>query len=289
MYQSSLKYLRCVYCHSKLDVEIFDQTDEIHEGILNCIQCKRQYPIISSIPIILKTFPAYFSIRTKLGGDLMLRAKNKTLKNFVKNILTKVNAQDDTSKLEENWVGIYKKSKDSIFYSKIGNIIKILPKSTLSVEHGCSIGIITHQLAKYGDYTFGIDKSFYAIEQAKKNKTKNCDFLVADSLCHPFGKTKFDTVLGLNLLELIEPKELLDVLARQTRRFLIMSDPYDYERGKKSVKERWDEKTLRNEITKKGFKISDKTRKPSYFDWNLTVNPRLNLWYKVDVIVAKKH
>lgn len=289
MRQSSLQYLRCVHCHSKLEIIVFDQTDEIDEGMLKCIRCKKQYPVISSIPIILENFPAYFSIRTKLGGDLTLRAKNRILKNFVKNILKKVNAQDDTSKLEENWVGIYKKSKDSVFYSKIRNIIKTLPKSALSIEHGCSTGMITHQLAKYSDYTFGVDKSFYAIEQATMNKPKNCDFLVADSLCHPFGKTKFDTVVGLNLLELIEPKELLDILSKQTRRFLIMSDPYDYERGKKSVKERWDEKTLRSKITMKGFKISDKTKKPSYFDWNLTVNPRLNLWYKVDVIVAKKH
>jgi uncharacterized protein YbaR (Trm112 family)/2-polyprenyl-3-methyl-5-hydroxy-6-metoxy-1,4-benzoquinol methylase len=289
LHQSTLDYLRCVHCQSPLDIVIFDQTDEINEGILKCIQCKKQYPVISSIPIILQDFPVYFSIRTKLGGDLLLKAKSMVLKNFVKNILQKIKAQDNTSKLEENWVKIYKQSKDSIFYSKIANLIKTLPKSKLTIEHGCSIGIVTHQLAKKSDYTFGVDKSFYAIEQAKKNRIQNCDFLVADSLCHPFGKTKFDTVVGLNLLELIEPKELLDILSKQTKRFLIMSDPYDYERGKKSVKEKWDEKMIRKNIIMKGFKILTKTKKPSYLDWNLTVNPRLELRYKVDVIVAKKY
>lgn len=219
----------------------------------------------------------------------MLRAKSKIMQDFVKNALKKTKTQEDTSSLEENWVKIYQKSANTSFYSKITRLLNGLPESNLSIEHGCSIGTVTHNLAKKSKRAFGIDKSFYAIEQAQRRKTKNCDFFVADSLCHPFGKTKFDTVVGLNLLELVEPDDLLGVLTKQAAKFLIMSDPYDYERGKKSVKKRWDEKMLRKQIAMRGFSVSGKTKKPSYLDWSLTVNPRLELKYKVDMILAKRH
>ena len=36
-----------------------------------------------------------------------------------------------------------------------------------------------------------------------------------------------------------------------------------------------------------GFKISAKTKTPSYFPWNLRLGPRVVLNYKVDLVVAK--
>ena len=37
-----------------------------------------------------------------------------------------------------------------------------------------------------------------------------------------------------------------------------------------------------------GFKINTKTKNPSYIPWNLKLNPRATLNYKVDLIIGKK-
>ena len=219
----------------------------------------------------------------------MLKAKTQKIQSLIKGSLQKIKqAQDDITDLEKHWVSIYKKSEKSLFNAKIKNAIQKLPKSKLVLEHGCSIGTISEQLAKRSEYVFGIDKSFFALSEAKKRQIKNCDFFVADSLSSPFGYKKFDIVVALNVLELIEPSELLKILKLQTRRFLMLSDPYDYERGKKSVKIKLDEKSIRTKLAQMGFKLLHKTQKPSFIPWQLNVNSRLELHYKVDLIIAEK-
>jgi 2-polyprenyl-3-methyl-5-hydroxy-6-metoxy-1,4-benzoquinol methylase len=162
--------------------------------------------------------------------------------------------------------------------------------SGLALEHGCSIGHMTQYLAESSNFAFGIDKSFYAIKEAKKSKQKNLDFFVADSLVQPFGKTRFDKVLVLNLFELIEPKRLLKLLANQVGRcgILVLSDPYDFERGQKSVKEPIYADSLREEVRKYGFTISKETREPSFIPWNLKLNERASLNYLADLVIVSK-
>jgi len=163
-----------------------------------------------------------------------------------------------------------------------------LPKSNLAIEHGCSIGTISKFMAKNNDITFGIDNSFSAIFAAKKNQIKNLDFFVADSLEHPFGNLKFGLVVALNLLELIEPIKLVKIVSRQTKGTLILSDPYDYDRGKFSVTNPVTPTVLRKELKKHGFRISSNTMKPSFIPWNLSLNQRTRLDYRVDLVVCKK-
>ena len=289
MHQSSLPYLRCVKCGHKLELEIFEKKNEVDEGVLSCVQCSGNYPIIFSIPFLVEDLSSYFSIRPKLGGYLLLHAKNPKIKLLVKKSLQKIkHAEEDTTDLEKNWAVIYEKSRHSSFQIKVKNFIRMLPRCTSVIEHGCSIGTISEILAKYHGQVFGIDKSFFALLEAKKRKIKNSDFFLADSLMPPFGDNKFDLSVALNVLELIEPLKLLKIITHQTRRFVILSDPYDYERGKNSVKEKLDAKSLRMNLTKMGFKFLQNTNKPSFIPWKLIVNDRLELNYNVDLILAKK-
>jgi hypothetical protein len=140
-------------------------------------------------------------------------------------------------------------------------------------------------LSKKCQQAFGIDKSFYALLEAKKRKIKNCDFILSDSL-HPPFRNNFDLIVALNVLELIEPIELLSVISKQASKFVLLADPYDYERGKNSVKVKLDAKSLRMKLNETGFKFLQNTGKPSFIPWELRVNPRLELRYKVDVILA---
>jgi len=218
----------------------------------------------------------------------MLRAQSQAIKSLIKKSLQEIkHVGDDTTNLEKNWVNIYKNSKRSSLEAKIKNIIQKLPRCNSVIEHGCSIGVTSEILAKHNERVFGIDKSFFALLEAKKRKIKNSDFFVADSLLHPFGHKKFEMVIALNVLELIEPLELLKIIGLQSRKFVILSDPYDYERGKNSVKVKVDEKSLRSQLTRMGFKFLQNTNKPSFIPWKLIVNHRLELNYKVDLIIAE--
>ena len=245
--------------------------------------------MISSVPFMLDNFSSYLSIRMALGGQLMLMAKSQKMKSFVKKALGKINrASEDTSNLERNWTVIYKRSMGSKFYARVKDSLQKLPRCDLVLEHGCSIGYVARESAKQNSRVFGIDKSFYAILEAKKRQRKNSDFVVADSLNTPFGNKKFDLVIALNLLDIVEPSELLPIVSRQSGRFLVLSDPYDFERGKNSVKSKTGPDELRSYLSNAGFKLIQRTVHPSFIQWKLNMNSRLSLNYKVDLIVAQK-
>lgn len=290
MYEFSLKFIRCVNCNSKLELEILKQQREIEEGFLLCQNCKAKYPIIQKIPILWNSFSAYLSTRTKLGGELFLKSQSKKMKSFIKKSLSQIHKNtEDRSLIEKRWARIYQNSINSKFYSIIRKNLDDIPKQNLVLEHGCSIGHISQHLSKKHEIVFGIDRSFSAISIAKKIKNKNLDFFVADSLDHPFGHQKFGLIVGLNLLEIIEPLNLLKVLSKQLKKgTILLSDPYDYERATYSVKNQLDSIQIRKTLQKIGFNIFPKTKKSSFIPWNLVINPRAQLHYNVDLITARR-
>ena len=144
-------------------------------------------------------------------------------------------------------------------------------------------------LAESHQMVFGIDRSFTALRYAKKSHRNNLDYVVADFMSPIFGKLQFDLVLALNVLELAEPIELLNHISKQIASgYFIISDPYDFDRGSQSVKKSLDEISLRLNLENLKFKITSKTKIPSHIIWNLKLNPRAVLNYKVDLVIAKK-
>ena len=290
MHESSLDFLRCVRCGSKLELDVFKKETEIEEGILECEICALCFPIIEKIPIIWDDFSKYISERMMLGGKLFHSVSHDKMKKFLKHSLSNSKRNsDDRTKLEERWSKIYQNSQKSKFYSIIKNELDAMSKSKLVLDYGCSIGILSNFLANSNQNVFGIDRSFSAISIAKKIQKDNLDYFVADLMSDVFGKTKFDLILALNVLELVEPKDLLQHIYQQIPKgTFVISDPYDFDRGKNSVKKPIDELTLRTSLEELGFAITVNTKKPSYLTWNLKLNPRSTLNYKVDLIIAKK-
>lgn len=278
-------------CGKKLALEILKKDTEINEGFLFCAYCGLHFPIVGKIPILWNDFTNYLSNRTRLGGILYTKAVTPKLKQYIKKSLGAITKNHaDVSLVEKRWSSIYEKNKKSPFYGMIKKSLDSISNSGITIEHGCSIGIIAQHLSESHSLVFGIDKSYHAIEIAKKSDSENLDYFVADSISSPFGKAKFDSVIGLNLFEIIEPKILLESLSRQVRQggFLVLSDPYDFERGEKSVKEPLYEESIRDELVHLGFSISKKTKKPTFFSWNLKLHKRATLQYKVDLIIGKK-
>ncbi len=290
MLESSLHFLRCVGCGSKLEIDAFMADKEIEEGILECKNCNLLFPIVEKIPIMWNDFPIYLASRRSLGGMLYGLAKTSKLKNFIKSSLSKtVHVHDDRTMLEERWSNIYQNSKTSKFYSVLKNNLDSVEKSRLVVEYGCSIGTVTSFLAEFHNTVFGIDRSFAALRQAKQLHKNNVDYFVSDILSPLFGSSKFDLVLALNILELVEPVELLNHVSKQiSSGYFVIADPYDFDRGENSVKKPLDEKTLRTNLKNLGFEILSKTENPSHIPWTLHLNYRATLHYEVDLVIAKK-
>ena len=287
MLPSSLEFLRCVKCGAKLELVAFESGKEVEEGILQCTKCNLEFPIIQKIPILWNDFSKYLSSRRILGGKLYKLSTTTKLKSFVKKSLNTKN--NDRSNLEEKWARIYQNSKNSKFYSVIKKNLDSLPTSKFVLEHGCSIGIVSGHLANSCELVFGIDRSFSAIQVAKKQFKSNLDYFVADSLSPVFGKLQFDLVLALNVLEIIEPKVLLKSISKQiTAGYFVLSDPYDFDRGPNSVKNPVDASSLRTNLKNLEFKISNSTKNPLFIPWNLKLNPRATLNYKVDFIISQK-
>ena len=293
MLESSLEFFRCVRCGSKLDLDIFVKNNEIKEGLLECSNCCLIFPIIENIPILWDDLAGYFSVRRVLGGKLFNLVTSSKMKSILKSTLSENTPNKkyaDVTAIEERWSLIYQNSKNSEFYSLIKDNLDSMPNSKLALEYGCSIGIMDSRLSDLCELVFGIDKSFDALLYAKKSYTKaNLDYVVADFMSPIFGSKQFDLILALNVLELIEPLEFLESISKQiTRGYLVLSDPYDFDRGANSVKNPVNELTLRSELTKLGFRISPGSEKSSFLPWNLNLNPRATLNYKVDLIIAKK-
>jgi len=287
LHEYSLEFLHCPKCSSKLECEVFSHKKEIEEGFLNCRKCNLKLPIIQKIPILWNDFRSYVSVRPSVGGELMKACNHGKTRQFIKNSLSKIKVTEDQNTIEKRWTKIYQNNKNSKLYSVIKKMLTDLPGKT-ALEYGCSIGLMSNFLADTKETVFGVDQSFSAISIAKKTKRKNVDYFVANSMNNIFGNTKFDLVLALNILELVEPTIFLKQIEKQTRNNLVLTDPYDYERGIRSVKKPLEENTLRTYLNHLGFKISNNTKAPSRIPWNLRLNPRASLNYKVDIVIAKK-
>lgn len=272
-----------------MELEKLLESSEIEEGFLYCKKCKLGLPIISKIAILWDDFSNYISPRKVLSGRLYRLAATKSMKNFLKYSYSNVKFKEDRTRLEDRWAKIYLNSRKSRFYSTIHKHIDSLPPSKLGVEYGCSIGITALQMSKKCSHVFGIDRSFSALQQAKKSGKKNMDYVAADTFSSTFGRLNFDLVVALNVLEIMEPTALLKKISRQiSSGTAIISDPYDFDRGMNSIKNPVNEKSIRQFMRGLGFKIASETKASSEIPWSLKLHSRATLNYKVDLVIGKK-
>jgi len=93
MHESSVEFLRCVRCGSRLELEVFTYDLEIEKGIFECQKCKLTFPIIEKIPILWDDFSEYLSSCKILGGKLYQLSNTGKMKNFLKYSLSKTKNQ----------------------------------------------------------------------------------------------------------------------------------------------------------------------------------------------------
>ena len=291
MNRNNSQFIFCVKCKGKLSLEILDERESvIKEGFFSCSKCHLKYPIISKIPILIEDLTQFFTNRPFLGKWLIKSSLTNTMKKFIKkNIPIISKSEFDLSANEAFWTEIYRSNKSSVFYKNIKFQLSKLPPKNFVIEYGSSIGTISNTLALKHKQVFGIDKSFFALVEASKKSPKNCAYILSDVIKHPFGNKKFDLVIALNLFDIVEPSFLIKTISKQISNGLIfLSDPYDYNRGKNSVKKPLDENQIRAALHQNGFEITKNTKKPTKITWNIKFNERISINYKVDIIIARK-
>ena len=291
MNRNNSQFIFCVKCKGKLSLEILDERESvIKEGFFSCSKCHLKYPIISKIPILVEDLTQFFTNRPFLGKWLIKSSLTNTMKKFIKKKISIISKSEfDLSANEAFWTEIYRNNKRSIFYKNIKSQLSKLPPKNFVVEYGSSIGTISNTLALKHKQIFGIDKSFFALVEANKKSPKNCIYILSDVIKHPFGKKKFDLIVALNLFDIVEPSLLIKTISKQISNGLIfLSDPYDYNRGKNSVKKPLDENQIRETLRQNGFEITKNTKKPTKINWNIKFNERISINYKVDIIIARK-
>jgi SAM-dependent methyltransferase len=176
------------------------------------------------------------------------------------------------------------------FYANISKIVSKFPHRQLCLDIGCATGILTRKLAaKYG-FVIGMDQSFSFMKEARTlNKYSNAEFVVADALHLPF-KSRFDAVVSLNLLDLVDPKKFLGNIYHilKPNGMMILTDPYDFRDERGNPRKLYDGKSIRKLLSSLQFSIDRSTAKESFIPWILRVYERAYLVYFADIVIAKK-
>ena len=296
----------------KLNNLISDNKNECIEGFLYCVDCNIKYPIIEGIAIVVKNISQYIQDRTEMYGKWLLSCISKEMKEYLKDIGKSLLFPNKTSKYEDGgiWYTTYKwlqqdnHNEDRLIKSLKGNpnpnelydriVNSINPKiDGIALDIGCAMGKTTLQLAKKYSFVIGIDLSFSFIKEARKYMQElrqgNAEFCVADAESPPFHPMKFDLIMAINLIELVNVIKLLSschwLLKPQSD--IIITDPYDFNRER--IGKEYNARSFRTLIKENGFERNESClKKEAFIPWILKINERTYLYYFVDFIKAKK-
>jgi len=318
MRKQLVRHLACIrhieYKRS-LELDMLEPKDgnECTEGFIICEHCGYSYPVIGGIPILLPNISDYVSSRPYLLGRWILSSKSSALREYLKKISSAIKPSKawptDNYEVEGalyksyNWAQFDFRENDRFLSSLKWKIDpnelynKVIHSSITNLDGaaldlGCASGYAVLQLAKKFSFVIGLDLSYSFISEARRRmsiaRQGNVEFVVADCLHAPFLHSKFDLVLAMNIIELVDVKQLLGIIHRLLREDgeVVFISPYDYNRN--VLGERTDPQSFRQLIQKSGFKIGDRYKTETFLPWPLKISERTYLFYFVDYFRARK-
>lgn len=127
--------------------------------------------------------------------------------------------------------------QDILSITRLGHIeryklaTQLITPNTVVLDAACGCGYGTEMLSKKTYLTIGIDRDADTIALCKERykKNRNTDFLVANVGEIPFNDSYFDSVVGMEMIEHIEPSERFITEAHRVLTHngsLLISTPY---------------------------------------------------------------
>jgi len=183
MKKTLLKYMCCPDCKQDFILKIKKENEkEIITGILSCQRCKKEYPVVEGVPVIL--------------DSKKLKHFSKTKKNW-ENWWKKIRGWDDVYLYDMLWKKALKNLYGEPLYKKEDF------KGKLVLDAGCGIG--RHIKSDFSKFEckeiIGIDLGMMQVFEAKKtNQAPNAHFVQADLTHLPFKKGIFDVIVSDGVL-----------------------------------------------------------------------------------------
>ena len=315
-----IRHLACVRHYGgnrNLSIDLLESGNgnECLEGFLKCEECNQLYPVIDGVALLVHDVAEYISARPSLLGKWILSSKNSRMKEYIKEIsltLPKLDKSQGNNLYEidgslydsYNWAQFDFENNDrflallkhKMYPNDLYNKVVHSTATNLdgaALDLGCSSGYAAFQLAKKFAYVIGIDLSFSFISEARTRmealKLGNLDFVVADCLKPPFLPNKFDLVIALNIIELMDAEQLSTSIHRLLKENgeVAFSSPYDYNRIEQG--DRVTPQSFRHLLQRTGFRIESRyVTNESFIPWTLKINERTYLFYYVDYLRARK-
>ena len=246
--------------------QVFDtQDDFILEGFLRCpaVTCQAQYPILDSIPIVLKDMPRWWQ-HSSLTGTV---GSTTPLRDYFAALDTTDPNRHERSRLLSTYMeahyGIGQPAEPILpvpqaadYWEQLIPLCAAGQPYQYALDLGCSVGRYTFELARHSELAIGLDMQFDLLAAAARVQRdqqvcyqrairgqiftpvefsyaapQNVFFLLADALNPPLQAASFDCIAALNLLDNVEVPLILigqmDALLRRGGR-LILSSPYEW-------------------------------------------------------------
>jgi SAM-dependent methyltransferase len=238
MLKEDIVYLKCIDCGKDLTLEPFIcNGDECSEGILRCVKCKTEWPIINGVPrllprkllkeLVVEKYPEFFKKHTLKG--ISLSKKDKDLKNrtadsfgFEWLAYPKILTQ-----FEKDWARYF---NPYIFKKDI--------KGMVVADFGCGMAKHGYFIGKYNAKKYiGLDLS-EAVDAAYNNTKKFKSLIVqADIYSIPIKGNLVDLFYSIGVLHhLPDPekgfKSITKLMSKKSRIFIWVYGTHNNKRAK---------------------------------------------------------
>ncbi|MEM7199362.1 MAG: methyltransferase domain-containing protein [Planctomycetota bacterium] len=237
----------------------------VEEGLLHCENplCRREYPILDGIPVLIA------DLRDYVSGSLLQLLQRQDLSPLLESLIGDCAGPGSTFDVTRQHLSIYGLSH---YAEKASALVRILDRglelmgtsspSGLTIDLGCSVGRTSFELAdRTADLVLGIDMNFAMLQVAQSamrtgvarfpqrrvgvvyeqaEHPVHCanpdkvDFWACSAAALPFDNGAFDLAVALNLIDCVSsPLDLLQSTANVLREGgkALFATPYDWSPG----------------------------------------------------------